>query len=311
VRPKIAFVTGASRGIGRACAQHLARVGFDVAISARTEQEGEAREHSSTLRRSSVTPLPGSLASTADLVRAEGRNVLAVSADLLDAGSLCAAASMIIDRWGGVDVLVHSGRYIGPGTMDQFIETPLELIQREIFANVIGPLILNKEFLPGMVRRGRGIIVNITSGVAYADPTRSAGEGGWGMGYALSKGAFHRIAGVLAVELADRGIMCFNVQPNQIATERLAAHDGEFGINNIGAPPEVVAAVVAWLVTDPGAREFNGGNVEAQFFCHDRGLLPTWDGPEPNEAPIKYDLGGNALLDLENALRISRGVATI
>ena len=48
---RTAFITGASRGIGKACAVHLARAGFDVAISARTVQEGEAREHSSTLKK--------------------------------------------------------------------------------------------------------------------------------------------------------------------------------------------------------------------------------------------------------------------
>ena len=56
---KVAFVTGASRGIGKVCAQYLARAGYDVAITARTVQEGEAREHSSTLAKSNMKPLPG------------------------------------------------------------------------------------------------------------------------------------------------------------------------------------------------------------------------------------------------------------
>jgi NAD(P)-dependent dehydrogenase (short-subunit alcohol dehydrogenase family) len=56
---KVALVTGASRGIGKAIAVHLARAGFEVAISARTLHEGEAREHSSTVAKSDTTPLPG------------------------------------------------------------------------------------------------------------------------------------------------------------------------------------------------------------------------------------------------------------
>jgi len=63
-----AFVTGASRGIGKAIAVHLARAGFDIAITARTLQDGEGREHSSTLARSDTSPLPGSLTSTSKLV---------------------------------------------------------------------------------------------------------------------------------------------------------------------------------------------------------------------------------------------------
>ena len=58
---RIAFVTGASRGIGKGIAVHLARAGFDVAITARTVEEGESREHSSTAKESDTTPLPGSL----------------------------------------------------------------------------------------------------------------------------------------------------------------------------------------------------------------------------------------------------------
>ena len=61
MKERVALVTGASRGIGKACAQYLARAGFDVAITARTVHEGERREHSSTLKKSNTKPLPGSL----------------------------------------------------------------------------------------------------------------------------------------------------------------------------------------------------------------------------------------------------------
>ena len=59
-KQQVAFVTGASRGIGKVCAIALAEAGFDIAITARTVQEGEAREHSSTVAASDTSPLPGS-----------------------------------------------------------------------------------------------------------------------------------------------------------------------------------------------------------------------------------------------------------
>jgi NAD(P)-dependent dehydrogenase (short-subunit alcohol dehydrogenase family) len=300
---KVALVTGSSRGIGKVCAQYLARAGYDVAITARSVREGEAREHSSTLKKSKTDPLPGSLESTAALIEAEGRQALPVAADLLDPVSLGACVATVLERWGRIDVVVHNGRYIGPGHMDLFLDTPVDLIEKQIYANAIAPLHINRMVLPGMVSRGSGAIISISSASGYADPTLPAGQGGWGLGYAMSKGAFHRVAGLLATELAGTGVRCFNVQPNLIATERIAVDMAEFGIENVGAPADVVAVVVNWLVTDPEAEALNGQNIEAQFFCHERGLLPGWAGPNPNEAPIKYDMSGKVLDDLERELR--------
>jgi NAD(P)-dependent dehydrogenase (short-subunit alcohol dehydrogenase family) len=306
MKERVALVTGASRGIGKACAQYLARAGFDVAITARTVHEGERREHSSTLKKSNTKPLPGSLDATSELIRAEGREALAVPADLLDPVSLGTCVATVLERWGRIDVVVHNGRYIGPGHMDRFLDTPVELIEKQVYANAIAPLHINRLVLPGMIERGSGAIVNISSASGYADPTKPAGEGGWGLGYAMSKGAFHRVAGLLATELEGTGVRCFNVQPNLIATERIAADMAEFGIANTGAPSEVVGAVVAWLATDPEAEEWNGRNMEAQFFCHERGLLPGWEGPRPVDSAIRYDLSGKVLDDLEAGLREKR-----
>lgn len=271
-----ALVTGASRGIGKAIAAHLARAGFDVAITARTVADGEQREHSSTLRRSDTSALPGSLSTTADLIEQAGRKALIVPADLTDRASMRSAAATVLAEWGPVDVLVNNGRYIGPGHMDCFEDTPLELLDLHLEANVMAPLVLTKLLLPGMVDRGSGVVVNITSGAAYHDPPAPAGEGGWGLGYAISKGALHRIAGVLALELGPKGIRSYNVQPGFIATERMAHDMGAFGFDSTGAPPDVVGAVVAWLVTDPTAAEPNGRNLEAQDVCRDLHLLPGW-----------------------------------
>jgi NAD(P)-dependent dehydrogenase (short-subunit alcohol dehydrogenase family) len=289
-----AMVTGASRGIGKAIAVHLAGAGFDVALTARTVDEGEEREHSPTLRCSDTSSLPGSLSSTAKLVRAVGVRSLIVPADLTDRASVIAAADTVLAEWGRVDVLVNNGRYIGPGHMDHFEETPLELLELHLEANVMAPLALIKKVLPGMLERGSGCIVNITSGAGFHDPPAPAGQGGWGLGYGFSKAALHRVAGILHLELADRGIRAYNVQPGFIATERMAQDMGGYGFDpSRAAPPDVVGAVVAWLATSPGAAEDvmddkaypppirstkDGRNIEAQEVCRNLGLLPGWPG---------------------------------
>jgi NAD(P)-dependent dehydrogenase (short-subunit alcohol dehydrogenase family) len=276
---KTAFITGASRGIGKACAIELAEAGFDVAMIARTVHEGEEREHSSTVKWSDTSPLPGSLDGTAALVEEKGVRVLALAADLLNPASLGAAVAKVLERWGGIDVVVHNGRYIGPGHMDGFLDTSIDLLRKQMEANFFAPLIINKIVLPRMIEKGGGIVVNITSSAGYTDPPEPAGHGGWGMGYGTSKGAFHRIAGFLKVELGDDGIRAFNVQPGFIATERMAQDMRVFGFASDGAPPAVPAKVVRWLCTSPEADAYNGMTIEAQNFCHERGLLPGWAGP--------------------------------
>jgi len=300
---KVAFVTGASRGIGQSCAVFLARAGFDVAISARTLDAGEEREHSPTVHASDRRPLPGNLRETQARITEVGRRALVVPADLLDPASLEAAAAATLAEFDHVDVVVHNGRYIGAGHMDRFRDTPIELLQLQLQANVIGALVLTKAFLPSMVERRSGTIITITSAVAYADPLAPPGEGGWGMGYGVSKAALHRVAGFLNVEHRDDGIRAFNVQPGVIDTERTLLESGQFGFGGWGAPPEVVGAVVAWLATDPGADAYRDETVEAQFLAHELSLLADWPGPVPNRARLRYDSSAEHLRRLEERLR--------
>jgi len=271
---KTALVTGASRGIGKGIAVHLARAGFDVALTARTAREGEGREHSSTLKKSDTTPLPGSLASTAALVEETGQRALTVPSDLLDRASLGAAAATVLERWGHVDVLVNNARYVGPGHMDLILDTPMELLEKHLEANALAPIVLIKQLLPSMLERGGGTIVNVSSGAGESDPPAPAGSGGWGLGYGFSKAALNRIAGILALELGDRGIRAYNLEPGFVATERIAIDMAPFGFDaSVGIPVDVPSAVAAWLVTDPAAVEPNGRTVNAPEVGRSLGLL--------------------------------------
>lgn len=275
-RPK-AFVTGASRGIGKGIALSLAKGGFDLAITARTLEEGEQREHSSTVKKSDTSPLPGSLNSTAELARAAGAEVMVVPADLIDRASLGAAATTVLERWGAVDLVVHNARFIGPGHMDLTFDTPVDVLEKHVQGNALSPLLLNHYLVPPMLKRGKGTVIYITSTAAYQPPTSKVGAGGWGLSYAMSKAAGHSLAGLLAVEYGDQGIRSFNLQPGPVKTERLLQDMAGFGFNaDNWAPPEVIGEVVLWLATHPEADALNGQCIQGQEFCVEHNLVPGW-----------------------------------
>jgi len=273
-RRTIALVTGASRGIGGRMAVQLGARGFDVVITARTTAEGQAREHSSTVTRSDTRPLPGSLRETMAAVEATGARCMALPADLLDRASLGALAARIEERWGAVGVLVNNGRYVGPGQLDHIVDTPIEILDRHLEANVMGALVLIQALVPGMLANGGGRVINITSPAGFENPPAAAGQGGWGLGYAMSKAAFGRIAGVLDVELGDRGIVAVNVHPGFVPTERMKLEAEHFGFDlSTGDNPDMAAVAVAWLASDPGAVALRGATVHAADLCRDHNLL--------------------------------------
>jgi NAD(P)-dependent dehydrogenase (short-subunit alcohol dehydrogenase family) len=267
----VALVTGASRGIGKACAVALAEVGFDVAVAARTVRPGEAREHSVTVHGSDTRPLPGSLEETAGLIEGAGRRSLSVPMDLTDRDAVTSGMQTVIDRWGPPDLLLHNGRYVGPGMMDLILDTPIEAYDHFLEAHVIAQLILTKMALPGMLERGGGTIMTMGSGAGFTDPPAPAGQGGWGLGYAIAKAASHRLVGHLVVEHPE--IRAFNIDPGYVSTERNQFVADGFD-HSSGASPAAIGAVVAWLATDPASEPYRGTMVDAQGLCRTRALYP-------------------------------------
>jgi len=272
-RPK-AFVTGASRGIGKAIALRLARGGYDVAITARSVSEGEQREHSSKSGVSDTSPLPGSLNTTAAEIEALGAEAMVLPADLLDFASLQAAAETTLERWGGIDLVVHNGRYIGPGLKDFTLDTPINVLERHVRANGLAPFVLNQTFLPAMVGQGSGTMIYITSNAAYRRPFANVAKGGWGISYAMSKAAGHAISGVLSKEYADAGIRAFNLEPGATLTERIAMEMGKQGYDAlVWESPDFTAEAAFWLATAPEADALNGKSLEAKDLCREQGLM--------------------------------------
>lgn len=283
----VAFVTGASRGIGRCGALALARAGYDVVLTARTVREGEGRTGPTTSGGTQdAVAVPGSLETTAREVEELGRRALVVRMDLMDRDSITAACDAALDAWGRVDVLYNNAIYQGPGAMDRLLDLPIEAAQNMLTGNYLHQLLLIQRLVPHLLEHERSYVINMTSGSATLNPPGPAGAGGWGVAYAASKAAFARVAGVLHAEYRDRGLRAYNVDPGHIVTEAQkargsAAHLAE---HFRSAPAEVPGEVIGWLASAPEADEYSGEIVRAQKVCKDRGLVPGWPPPHPKAA---------------------------
>jgi NAD(P)-dependent dehydrogenase (short-subunit alcohol dehydrogenase family) len=269
-----ALVTGATRGIGRATAVALASTGWDVAVTGRTAHRGEGRDDSDT---GAGRPLPGSLDETGEAIRAAGTRSLEMIADLHDHDALRAAVERVETAWGGVDLLVNNAVDTAPGSMVAIMDLHVAQLEAKLAANAVAPFVLIQCVLPGMLARGGGTVIDVTSHTATADPPGPVGQGGWGVAYAASKAAAHRYAPLLAVELGDRGIRAYNLDPGYVETERQIVNAAALGLvgHYTGAPPSVPAAAIAWMVDHPESL-VNGQTVRGLKLALAEGLHPDW-----------------------------------
>lgn len=270
-----ALVTGASRGIGKAIAVALAENGFDVAVAARTVSANEpTREHTQTVHKVDTRPLPGSIEETAAEIEQTGQKALPLMMDLTDLASVEAATSKLLDEWGGVDVVVHNGRHIGPGIMDTMLDTPIEQYPLFLMAHGVAPIRITQMLLPAMIERGGGTFVTISSGAGYMFYPQSPKPG---LGYRIGKAAGHTLVGSIQAEHGGDGIRAFNVDPGFVLTERNSLDAAEFGFDPSWAgPPPAVGAAVAWLVTSSDADELQRTDIQAQGLALERDLYPDW-----------------------------------
>jgi hypothetical protein len=271
---RVALVTGASRGIGRATALALASAGFDVAVAARTAREGACPDvdwHGA--------PRAGSLATTAGAVRTLGRRALEVPLDLCERASAERAVARVLAEWGRLDVLVNNAVHVEPAATQRVLDLDIAGYERLLVANVVTQTRLAQLAAAAMVEREGGAIVNVVSVAGRVDPPAPTDRGGWGFGYASHKAALLRLAGILHVELAERGVLAFGVEPGGVLTDALRAAYGPEGLAEAArlyglVTPEAIASVIAWLVTAPEARALSGQTVDAPLLCRERRLLP-------------------------------------
>jgi NAD(P)-dependent dehydrogenase (short-subunit alcohol dehydrogenase family) len=187
---RVAIVTGAGRGIGRATATLLAREGADVACVARTGSE---------------------LAEAAAGVRAAGRTAVEIQADIGDPGAAALIAARAQAELGDVGILVNNAATVTPVGPTAAVDP--EQWARALAINVVGPMRLTRVLLDGMLKRGWGRIVNISSGIAAA-PAGMVGMNA----YAASKAALEAHTLNLAAELAGTGVTVNVLRPGTVDT---------------------------------------------------------------------------------------------
>ncbi len=260
--PRVIMVTGASRGIGRAIALALAAQGHSLILTARSVDGGAKFSGTSMNDPLTGIDLSGSVADVAQACQVLGSRALAIPMDLTVESSVLEAAETALSEFGVVDTLVSNAIYQGPGVNDWLQDLPIENLRRVIEGDAIAPMIMLRKFLPGMLTSERGVFIHLTSGAASLVPKKPAGEGGWGVAYAMAKGAAHRIAGVMHAEYSPQGFRAYSLNPGHVTTEVMALRAQREGREVTGNGPEDVAVAAQWLIDgSTEAAELSGQEV--------------------------------------------------
>ena len=217
---RTALITGASRGIGRACALALAGAGLRVALAARNRE---------------------ALEKLAEELRAEGREAFAVEMDLASAESIREAMAKAAKEFGRIDILVNNAGITKDGLAVRMKKDDWDAV---LATNLTGAFLAIQQALPGMMRERWGRIINISSVVGESG---NAGQAN----YSASKAGMIGLTKSLAQEMASRNITVNAVAPGFIETDMTGGLSAEtkekiaasIPLKRIGRAEEVAAAV--------------------------------------------------------------------
>jgi 3-oxoacyl-[acyl-carrier protein] reductase len=226
---RIALVTGASQGIGRACALELARAGATVVLAARNEVK---------------------LAEAVEEIQGAGGEAAAIPLDLASEESIKAMAKAVIEGYGKVEILVNNAGITRDGLMLRMKREDWDDVLR---TNLTGAFLLTQALLSPMLKNRWGRIVNITSVVGR---TGQAGQ----VNYAASKAGLIGLTRAMAREVASRGITVNAVAPGYIETPMTAVLDEKQRAAMVSAIPLgrpgtdlEIAQAVKFLASDAAA----------------------------------------------------------
>jgi 7-alpha-hydroxysteroid dehydrogenase len=262
---RAAIVTGASRGLGRAIALAMAAEGAKVAVVARTQRVWNER-------------LPGTIGETVAAIEEAGGTAVAVRADLLAAGDVQRLYEEAEAAVGPIDILVNNAAFTAPGRPPAdgaapsvtppaapraasaaradwpgFVGTPLGAFRRHFEINVFATYELMQLAAAGMIQRGGGAIVNVTSGASRLPgpgpyPDR---EGGTLPGYGGSKAAMEHLTSCAAFDLQAYGIPVNALSPSvAIMTPGVAYYSHDF--DEYGSELDFAEAAIRLALVDAG-----------------------------------------------------------
>ncbi|MGE0387314.1 MAG: SDR family NAD(P)-dependent oxidoreductase [Gammaproteobacteria bacterium] len=274
---KVAVVTGASRGIGREIALGFAREGAAVALAARTEQVWNRK-------------LPGTIYETAEAIAAAGGRAIAVRCDVTVEDDLIALVNRTREAFGRIDILINNAAITAPGKPPDanaapaparpaapsnkparvkgltFLDMPVRGYASHFQTGTFAVLRLMQLVLPEMIERGRGAIVNISSGAS-----QMPGEGPYPkpmptfIAYGGNKAALEHLTRAAAAEMAQYGIAINSLSPSlAIATPGLNYYSPDLPEQMPMA--DFVEAALRLAIADPNA--IAGWNVFSEDVLH-------------------------------------------
>lgn len=188
---KVALVTGASRGIGKACALALAERGYDIAVNYNSN-DAAAKE-------------------TVELIEKLGRKAVAIKADTADLAAVKTMFRQVQTEFGGLDVLVNNAGIVDDAFLLMLTE---ESLSRSLDVNIKGYFHCAQQAALKMMRKKDGVIINISS---VSSVMALAGQSV----YSATKGAINSMTATLAKELAPYGIRVNAIAPGFIETDMI------------------------------------------------------------------------------------------
>jgi citronellol/citronellal dehydrogenase len=225
---KVAIVTGASRGIGRAIALGLARAGCHLVIAAKSTTSSER--------------LPGSIHSVAQEVEALGSQALAIQVDVRDEGQIEVMAGRVLERFGRIDVLVNNA---GALWWKPLLETPAKRFDLVMGVNARAAFLCARAVLPAMISQRAGYIINLSPPL---DLTMVPGR----IAYAISKLGMTLLTHGLAEEVRAHNIAVNSLWPVTLI-ESQASINHQLGTPEMWRKPDILVDCVLRLVhKDPG-----------------------------------------------------------